>query len=361
MFNDRFAQLLALKMSGEASGEELQELQQFLVDNPEAEYFFQVFSEYWTLEPRDDEDDIQEEIHFQQILAIAEKSNNAGESASLPAEPARAPLITLKRFLVAASILVVITASYFLLTKQNNEPQARIALNEVEAARGIRSFLSLPDGTRVYLNSDSKLEYLGNFNDSVREVTLTGEAYFDVVKDKTRPFIVHAGELDVRVLGTSFNVKNYPSDSVIEATLIHGLIEVSNKQQPTSPKVLLHPHEKLVYTRNNTVKTSEDLLAALHNPILVTPLPRNLSDSAIHETSWVYNKLIFDGERFAEIAERLERWYNVKIELKDEEIANTPIHFKIENESIEEVLKALQYIEKFNYKIHDNEIEITSK
>src|SRR5437773_11061947 len=157
--------------------------------------------------------------------------------------------MTLKRLLVAAVLTGIILSSYFFIFQRKNTQSKAVAINEIEAKKGARSYMLLPDGTKVWLNSDSKLEYKDNFNDSIREVTLSGEAYFDVVKDAAHPFIVHTSDIDIRVLGTAFNVKSYPKESSIETTLIHGLIEVTNKKLPGSPKVILNPHEKLVFRK----------------------------------------------------------------------------------------------------------------
>jgi len=360
MINDRFAQLIARHLSGETSEEEAKELELFLKEDPQAHYFYEIFSGYWSVGPQKTVNELQEEIHFQQIIAIAEKEKT--DSIAYPEmNPERNSnkLITLKRLLVAAVLAGIILASYFFIFQRKNSPVKEIAVNEIEAKRGARSFMRLPDGTQVWLNSDSKLEYKENFNDNIREVTLTGEAYFDVVKDAAHPFVVHTSDIDIRVLGTAFNVKSYPKESSIEATLIHGLIEVTNKKRPSSPKVILHPHEKLVFQKEDDrqvgIAAGQSSLAK--KPFSIAALPKK-SDTAIVETSWVYNKLILDGETFKEIALKMERWYNVRISFKNEKAANLRIRYLIENETIEEALKAIQEIEKFKYTINGNEIEI---
>jgi ferric-dicitrate binding protein FerR (iron transport regulator) len=303
--------------------------------------------------------ELQEEIHFQQIIAIAEKEKSDLVVYAETDPERNSGIITLKRLLVAAILAGVILASYFFIFQRKNTYSKEIAVNEVEAKKGARSFMLLPDGTKVWLNSDSKLEYKENFNDSIREVMLTGEAYFDVVKDAAHPFVVHTSDIDIRVLGTAFNVKSYPKESSIEATLIHGLIEVTNKKRPSSPKVILHPHEKLVFQKEDehqpAIAAGQSTLAK--KPFSIAALPKK-SDTAIVETSWVYNKLIFDGETFKEIALKMERWYNVRISFKNEKAANLRIRYLIENETIEEALKAIQVVERFKYTINGNEIEI---
>jgi len=354
---------MARQLSGEATPEELEELHSFLKSNPQAQYFFEVFSDYWQIEPRTAEDDIQEEIHFQQIIAIAEKASP--EDTEAPEVRVRR-LTPLHKLAMAAVFIGLVAASWLLFfNRPLTAPSANVALNEVVARSGARSFLLLPDGSKVWLNSESRIEYKGNFNDTIREVVLEGEAYFDVVKDKKRPFIVHTSDIDIRVLGTAFNVKCYPREASIEATLIHGMIEVTNKTEPTSPKVILRPHEKLVFHKDG--RPVSDLAQkghqniSSHKPFSITSLPRNIPDSSVVETAWVYDKLVFDGETFREIASKMERWYNVKICLRNEKLASLPLHVEFTNETVEEALEALKLIEPFKYKINGNEIEILKK
>jgi transmembrane sensor len=366
MFNDRLAQLMARRITGEASPEELKELDVLLKENPQAQYFYQVFSDYWEVHPRPSDNSIQEEIHFQQILAIAEKDSihqPNGREEWVEERPAK--IILLKRVLAAAVVITVVIGSYFFIASAPSQSSKnRLAINEVSAKPGTKTYLLLPDGTKVWLNSESKLEYQSNFNDSIREVTLEGEAFFDVVRDKTRPFIVHTSDIDIRVLGTAFNVKSYPKESSIEATLIHGMIEITNKKEPSSPKVILRPHEKLVFNKQSAIPknvVAKEQPVTAHKPFAITALPKNVADSALTETSWVYNKLLFDGETLRENVAKLERWYNVKIKFKGDRVGHMPIRYPLSDETLEEALKALQYIEPFQYKINGNEIEISKK
>ena len=125
--------------------------------------------------------------------------------------------------------------------------------NEVVAKRGTKTKIILPDGSQVWLNSDSKLSYGERFNDTIREVSLEGEAYFDVIKDKNRPFIVMTNALNIRVLGTAFNIKSYAQDATIETTLIRGMIEVRKNNEPATKKIVLTPNEKLIYNKTEAL------------------------------------------------------------------------------------------------------------
>jgi transmembrane sensor len=360
--NDRLAQLIARKLSGEASPAELDELHSCLAANPEAQYFYEVFSNFWNARPEDNANPAEDDAHFRQIIALAEQEEGqAVEPGEEDIPPVRGRLVTLRRVL-AAAVFIGLAVCTYLFFMDRNGVSGQAPVNEVVARTGARSHLLLPDGSKVWLNSESKLVYQGSFNDTIREVHLEGEAFFDVVKDAKRPFIVHTSDIDIRVLGTAFNVKSYPRETLIEATLIRGMIEVTNKNAPKAPKVILRPHEKLVFNKEKAPAAEEGKKPGEkqeHIPaISITALPKNLADSALKETSWVYNKINFDGDTFRELAQKMERWYNVRIRFSNEKVADFRLHGSFANETVEEALQALQYIASFRYKISGNEIEI---
>lgn len=369
MPNENLARLLSRKLSGEATAAEEQQLAQLLRDHPGDQYFAELLMAYWHSRPEalPADNNTTSDLHFAHILDRAGEEEMA--TAALPDDrPIRRPVFRLKRLAAAAVIAGLIASGVWWLwpvPSASRLADNNIQKNEVMAKKGARTRMVLPDGTSVWLNSDSRLEYDARFNDSVREVTLEGEAYFDVTKNARRPFIVHTSGIDIRVLGTAFNVKSYPQEPVIEATLIHGSIEVLNKKEPKSPKVILRPHEKLVFSKEDhsfAGKTLPDHPQIIAPPaIAVTALPKNIPDTALKETSWVYNKLLFDGDTFRELAIKMERWFNVRLVFKNEKVANYRLRGAFENETVEEALQALQFIVPFTYKIRDNEIEINKK
>ncbi len=168
--------------------------------------------------------------------------------------------------------------------------------NEISTRNGSKSHLVLPDGTLVWLNAGSRIVYDKNFGAALREVSLTGEAFFDVARNAEKPFLIHTARIDIKVLGTRFNVRSYPTDQTTEATLIRGSIEVSIKDRP-SEKIILKPNEKLVVANDDStlhrnvagrsgVNTGESLVN-IRKPTF-EPVTCD-----VVETSWVVNKLIF--------------------------------------------------------------------
>lgn len=365
MMNDRLTELLSRKLSGEATAAEMQELQAWLQANPGDQYFTELLQTYWNHRADQPFTDHTADQHFAHILEMA---SNEEQPIATIARPGI--LRRIGRIAAAAAIAGAITGLAWSLIPQ---PKAAVITeakkSQVVAGRGIRTRMVLPDGTQVSLNSDSKLQYSEDFSGPTREVILEGEAYFDVVKNPKRPFIVHTSAIDIRVLGTAFNVKSYPKDNTVEATLIHGMIEVTNKNKPEAPKIILRPKEKLVFSktdgglidsaaiRHNTPGTrlSQDLATA----ISIVALPANVADTSLPETSWVYNRLVFEGETFSEVAVKMERWYNTRINFRNRKLADYRLSGSFDNESIGEALQALRYIAPFNYKINNNEVEIT--
>lgn len=377
MMNQRLTELISRKLSGEATATELQELYAFLQSNPGDQYFSEILSTYWNnrTDQADDQDGLADQ-HFAHILEMAGEQQSDAVNELVTPRPARVRLI--KRISIAAAVAAILMVAMWIFKPSQQRALAAgtsSKMNEVVAGRGIRTKMTLPDGTQVWLNSDSKLQYAEAFTGNKREVTLEGEAYFDVVRDPQRPFIVHTSAIDIRVLGTAFNVKSYPLEKTIEATLIHGLIEVFNKNKPEAPKIILRPKEKLVFNKeedlaqstpspdmrpangvgNNTNSNNIDVPA-----IAIMALPKNKVDTTFTETSWVYNRLSFEGDRFEDVAIRMERWYNVKINFNSEKIANYRLTGSFEDENIDQAMQALQFIARFKYRVkNSNEVEIT--
>jgi ferric-dicitrate binding protein FerR (iron transport regulator) len=358
MFDDRIYELIARRLSGEATAAEEQELNDYLQQHAGDQYLYDILSKYWS----------------QHADRVQEEANDEEERFRRIMEGTDVPVRKISRhkwiyYSAAASVLVV-TALLFLFLNNKKASSTSVAakqpqLSEVSARPGSRSKLILPDGTQVWLNAESRITYLNTFNKSLREVNLEGEAYFDVTHDVSRPFIVHTSGIAIKVLGTAFTVKSYATDRTIEATLLRGSIEVTKNNDPAAPKVILRPHEKLVYNKEeNTVTQSTNnnaTAAPAETGISVTTVPKDKPDSVLKETSWVYNKLLFDGDRFDELALKLERWYNVHITFKQERLKQYRFKGTFENETIEQALEALKLTVPFDYKINGNNIEIYRK
>jgi hypothetical protein len=213
-----------------------------------------------------------------------------------------------------------------------SEVSREVIINEVSTSTiiapfGSRVSFTLPDSTRGMLNSGSKLTYSMPFS-SNRKVGLEGEAWFDVKHDAANPFEIRAGNSNLKVLGTSFNISAYPAENYIEVVLSRGKVEFSD--DANSSKVTMFPSERLIYHDGTISKSVTD------------PAKFN---------SWTEGKLVFRGDRMAEVGRRIERWYNVKFELADRELEKYSFRGTFVDDSLEDVLNLLSMTSPISYKI----------
>jgi len=218
-----------------------------------------------------------------------------------------------------------------------NQPIAKVEKDFVVVVKqGIRATVTLPDQSKVWMNSNSKLVYNAGVNNT-REVKLTGEAFFKVFKDKIHPFIVSANNIKVQVLGTSFNVKARIGSDIIETSLVEGSIKLSGTE--LSQDYYLKPNEKAIYS--NSLKTIK--IESTDNEV---------------ETAWKYNKLQFKSERFADVIKRLEEWYGVKIISKCPKIENDLLSGSFKGESLETVLETFTIQYKIRYNVQGDTLVV---
>jgi ferric-dicitrate binding protein FerR (iron transport regulator) len=364
--------LIAKKLAGDATSEELTALESLLRNNPELHYPMQTIADLWKhTSPHDKEQAekaFNEHVDRMTGLKIEYTPAVAGPSGEdfLPARKRK--VRTLAYILAPALSLCIALTWYFnrspkipiLSTANANPAPAASTSSSVYTANGSRMHLALPDGSKVWVNAGSRIDYGKNFGVTYREVELTGEAFFDVAPDANKPFIVHTKGLDIRVLGTSFNVKSYPSDKTTEATLIRGSIEVSIHSRPKN-KIILRPNEKLVVSDDDSLLRTPSPRRHEIKPesLLVISKPTvERKTGAIIETSWVDNKLIFQEEEFNNLARQMERWYGVSIRFDNPKLEKLQFTGIFEKETIQQALEALRLAEKFNYTLEGSEITI---
>lgn len=368
MNKDRIWTLLSRKLSGEATTAELTELSDLMSIYPDSQIPVEVINEYWEIPVEADEEFIEATFHLHTLrlkeLGHDLEVNRQEVTGSFNLEDESFTNSNRrKRVLWGSSIMAAALLIFFLIFSRGTDTttgSAKIAESEVRTKNGSRSQITLPDGTQVWLNSDSKLVYDNdNFAKGIREVSLTGEAYFDVVKNPARPFIIHTQKINIKVLGTAFNVKAYPEDKQTETSLIRGSIEVTIKNRPND-KIILSPNEKLIVENNEVVnrKTKAipvagrtELIADTVPPqVSVNKLIYNPSDNSIVETAWVNNRLVFRDESFEEVALKMERWYNAEIEIQGEELKQLRLNGIFMNETVSQALDALKISFSFKYR-----------
>jgi len=359
-------------LAGEASQAEAEELHLLVAQSPEKQYLLEILHSYFTnLSAGAADSPVLDPDLDTRFLKMVERAGPDVPDENYTGRLVRWTRERILRYAAVAAAFLALSWGAFTLFHRTGlaEGQQPVKGGEVLSAAGARTRLVLPDGTRVWLNSNSKLKYAHNFNQLSREVELEGEAYFDVIKDAQHPFIVHTSAIDVKVLGTVFTVKCYPQDETIETTLLKGSVEVSRQDKLNSPRVILKPDEKLVFNRHlaatplaaGPAGPAKLPSASIPADISVNSIPKNIPDSDKVETAWMYNRLVFNGDGFKEVAQKMERWYNVRIVFKDDHLYRCRIGGTFANESVEEALNALQLTTAFTYKIRGNEIELYGK
>lgn len=365
MYNQRFMSqeqfwvLYSKKLAGEASIDELNTLSKLITEHPEWQYAIQNLEDLWNHKlPNDftqEEDAYMLHVHRMKELNIPFGEYTTTDSNFIDTKRTK----TFKKWYWAAAAVLILSGLFGFkkfLSPVSSSKEIVHEVNEISTRPGSKSKVQLPDGSVVWLNAGSKLTYTKDFGKELREVTLTGEGFFDVTKNKEKPFIINTPTINIKVLGTAFNVKAYPEDKETETSLIRGSIEVTIKNRPHD-KIILSPSEKLVV--ENTVINKEadakELKKSVELPAIVNPLVSinklryNPSDSTVVETQWVNNKLVFRNETFNDVAIRMERWYDVQIDVTDEKIASEHLSGSFETETIQQALEALKESIPFQY------------
>lgn len=209
----------------------------------------------------------------------------------------------------AAAVLFIPLLGVMLYMLSNNNIQSNKLADldltvdslEIIAPIGSRTVVQLSDGTEVYLNYGSQIKYPRSFTGETREITLSGEGYFDVAHNPEKPFVVKTGKLNVTALGTEFNVLAYPTDDIVETTLVNGKVVLAQKDVNGITKTVgaMEPGQHVAYN-----KELESIVSSKGN-----------IDKYI---AWKDGKLVFDNERITRVAEKLSRMYNVDIEVADD-------------------------------------------
>lgn len=256
-----------------------------------------------------------------------------------------------RMYFYAAVITIALLAftSWWILNPHiSAEPMQTLTIHESSAVnhmkehvipKGKRSRVILEDGTQIWINADSKLQYSPDFlSGATRDVYLQGEAFFDVVSDASHPFIVHVQGVDIKALGTSFNVKGYSEDTKIEATLVHGKISVAGDS--VKDKVMLAANQRAVF-----VKKKKSLL-----------VENNVETDTY--TSWRKGVLVFEDLPLYEIIPVLERTFNVTIHTDDASSLDCRFTAKINNKSLKEVLELFRTSDTIAYTIVADDVYI---
>lgn len=235
----------------------------------------------------------------------------------------------------AAAVLIILSIgalSQYIIS--NNAFKQVIAWHQVTVPFGQSVELTLSDSTKVWLNSGSEFRYASNFSSESRVVELKGEAFFDVTTDKKHPFVIKTANLDLKVTGTSFNVDAYSDNDKTKVTLVEGRVAIQNK---------------------NGEEIAE-LLPGMNAEFSKSTYKLNLKNVNVDfYTSWITGTIVFKEESLAEIAKKLEKWYNVNVVFEQEDIKDIAFSGSIlKNKPIDQILEILTYISRIGYQMETN-------
>jgi len=236
-----------------------------------------------------------------------------------------------------AAILIIPVLIYTAYVQYGGQFKSRINNNlaqmvTVTSQAGTVTQLALPDGSKVYLNSGSTISYLSVFASDIRKVSLKGEGYFEVVKNKKVPMEVSAGNVSLKVYGTSFNVNALESSKFVKVTLIEGSVSLSSKGETIEGKkeFFITPGQTVTYQQN-----TKDISLQ--------------TDDTFQYTAWKDGIIIFRNKTFESVLQQLSEKFNVDIELKDKSLASIPMDATFRDENINEILRLLALSTPFRY------------
>ena len=317
-------EILAKYFSGEASKAEKEEVEQYFEATPERQKEFKQAKAIWdnsdqyTLCPKPNIDEAWQKLDHEIEVRKNLKDQDSGKGKS--------KIIYLNVLWRAAAAIVIIISAYFILQYTNKTaPVSEISYVAEQTANGEKQKITLEDGSTVWINAASQFKYPDKFSNNRREVSLKGEAFFEVSRDPSRPFIVHTETATIQVLGTSFNVKEYNEENTIEVIVKEGKVSFSITEgfENRNNSVILEKGEKGTYLKHKKQIIKE------------TFEPDTYAD-------WKSGYLGFSNESMEEVARKLERWYNVKIRFDNEKIKNCKLTASFHKKDISDVLEIIE-------------------
>lgn len=305
-------------LNGEASESEVQEIFKWMNADPKNRDEFIQYKKIWALTATSPTNPNKAWNVFFKTLARPKEKN----------------LIVLRYWMVAAGILLIFSLGMmmqYLFSPYQRQQFSYQTDTRIEVPLGQMSSIVLPDGTKVHLNSGTKLIYSGSFNAGERTVSMEGEAFFEVTKDAQHPFIIKTKSLDFKVYGTTFNIQAYPEDNEVDAALVEGSLGIID---PNGCELIrLVPGENASY-RDEDKKVS------------VSQVPLEMY------TSWKDGLVTFKNEKLKNIARTLERWYNVEIIIKKASLGEEVYMGSIlKNKPIDQILEVFALTSSLKYRI----------
>ncbi|MEQ9287838.1 MAG: DUF4974 domain-containing protein [Cyclobacteriaceae bacterium] len=337
-------------LRNECSPEEEQQVSQYLLESQDGEDIQQLMQHVWDAQDDETENDVDKKRLFEGIIndIIDEKVPTIDvHQKALAESPVKDKLhqmsVANRWVKVAAVILLALGLTYVFYSMNETTVTPVQVASEIEKYNpsGQRSRIVLRDGTKIFLNAESKITYSDQeYGVEFREVYLEGEAYFEVAKNPDVPFLVKTAKLSTTALGTAFNVRAFKDENRTQVSLAEGKVKVvqMGETREASAGIILSPDEEVIFESDNMSKRAFD-----PNRVL----------------SWKDGVIYFQETDFQEAIETLERWYNVKFEIRNlENLDGLKGTGTFKNETLENVLKALSYSLEFKYEINQDNVII---
>jgi len=329
MNKPNYKQIFERYISGEASPDEILLLKSFFDSNKDFEQWLEnkISASSTTIEP-DTEMRMLRNIRMQAGYHSEFYEGNDNKNKRFK--------VYLRRISNVAAVLLpfVIAFSIYLYIRPQKQE-----IFEVVANRGEKANLTLPEGSALIINSDSKIIYGNTYNQKERLLKLEGEAFFDVKHDPDKPFIVECGDIKVRVLGTSFGIKSYANEDDISIVLDSGEILLLTPEE----QIAMQPNDRIIYSKSNKTTIREKV---------------NASDFI----DWRYNRLRFENETLEAIMNTISRMHNIDIEFVDSGLKQQKFTGTIDNTDIKSVLDAIVLTsESINYRIREGSVYLYIK
>lgn len=320
-------QLLIRYWDKTASRADKEELLQWLKTSDENRRYFNSSFELWTASLSANK--VQSDTAFERFKSTI----NQEEQLSIKR-------IKLQPYLLRIASICILTLLGYFVVQNTSFWKKEVYVQEVIMPHGNKGKITLPDGSLVWLNSDSKISYPRDFSDAKREVAIEGQAYFEVAKDADRPFVLTADKVSVEVLGTKFDVQNYPAKNEISVTLLEGSISVSDDTNPKGQ--LLSPDQKYTYSKESRTNKIDKTNATFSNV-------------------WIQDKLTFENKKLSDIIPYIENWFGVTVVCDTQLAENTRLTFTIRQDSLDDILQSIEYISTLSFEENNNKVYIKSK
>ena len=368
--HDQFWELIGKVLFAEASESESKQFQRLVLDDQELLTFFVSLQQHLSNMPKlETFSRIDVEADWKEVYArISDPAVSIRHSSKANGFIA-VKLRSLLPYAAAAAIILLISGIFFWQTTPPVEEDTAY-FTSIEAPLGSQTEVTLPDGSRVMLNSGSSVTYSSRFFHDNRNVSLVGEAYFKVAKQEV-PFIVSVYDIQLRVTGTEFNLKAYADDELIEATLVNGsvIIEDASRERQRFQDFELKPNQKATFHRSrgsvslyeedeDHEETIQASVPALVQSAQLARIEVRQKRTVEPETSWIDGILIVDAEPLAELVKKLERRYNVTFVFEDEKLKGFRYSGTLKDHTLEQVLRAMKMTSPIDYRLEDKTVTI---